>query len=214
MDDVGAGLQQHRVADAHALSDRCVLEALGEAGDALLVGAGHDEDPVVAQDLLDRDDLAGAFPAVGADDGHGVVEPDLAPDDKVGAIQTRSDVEVHLPSVDQDVDATVLVQLDDHPVGRRWLVEPFDLAAQRGDLLAGVLQGAHETFVLVRHRGQVRLAVAKLALQFQDTATLIGVLRTGEAGLLGCSSISPPGVLPSTQCRAAVPLVQRFPCHE
>ena len=109
--------------------------------DPLLVGVGHDEHPVVVEDLLDDDDLADALEAVGGDDVHRLVEHDLAAGHELARLDRRAHGDLHLAAAGEDVDGRVVVGLDDDAVGRRRLGEPVDLGLERDDLLARLPAG-------------------------------------------------------------------------
>jgi hypothetical protein len=57
----------------------------------------------------------------------------------------------------EDVDGRVVVGLEDDAVGGGWLREPVDLGLEGDDLLAGLLEGAHEALVLGGDRREVGL---------------------------------------------------------
>ena len=138
---------------------------LGDPGDALLVGVGDHEHAVVAEDLLELDDLADPLVAAGWHDVERLVEHHLTAGRQLVGLDRRAHRDPHLAPAGEDVDRAVVVRLDDDAVGRRWLGQPVDLGLERDDLLAGLLQRADQTLVLGGHRGQRRLQLENAVLQ-------------------------------------------------
>ena len=96
-------------------------------------------------------------------------------------VDGRADRDAHLAAAGEDVDRAVLGRVDDEAVGARRLREAVDLLLQGDDLLARVLERAHEALVLRRQRRQARLDVGQPCLEL--TRALRRVSRHLAQGL-------------------------------
>ncbi len=148
----GARLDHDRVPGAQ----RLVHQRVRQEHDALLVGVAGDQRPVRRaalglDELLERHDLADALVVEHLDDVHGVVEQDFLAAFELVGVDGRGERDTELPPGREDVDGAVLTGSQEHAVAGRRLCEPVDLLFQRDDLLAGLLEGRHEPFVLLRH---------------------------------------------------------------
>src|SRR5699024_7674679 len=94
-------------------------------------------------------------------------------------LHRRGDGDVHLAAPAEDIGGLVLVDRDDHGVGRGRLGEALQLLPQRDDLLPGVLERSHETLVLRADRRGLRPLAGELVLQL---AQLGGGRCGGPAG--------------------------------
>ncbi|CCH72018.1 conserved hypothetical protein [Nostocoides australiense Ben110] len=156
-DEPAARLEQQCVADA----DRHVREGLGHAAYPLLVGVRDHEHPVRLDHLLDEDDLTDALITADGHDIEGLVEADIAPAHQIFGRDGRADGDVHLAAAGEDVGGAVVVDLQDDAVCRGRIGEPVDLDLEVDQLLAGILEGAHEALVLGGHGGHLRAHTAQ-----------------------------------------------------
>ena len=170
VDEAGPGVEQDRVPGPDPLASQC----RGDAADPLLVGVGHDEQPLGVQGLLDRDDLTDPFVPAGLNDVERLVEPHLTTLAEVGELDRGAHGDPHLAAPGEDVDRGVVVDIDDDPERARRLGEPVHLGPQGDDLLAGVLEGADEAVVLRRQGGHRGLQLQDSTLQVTDPG---GMLR-------------------------------------
>ena len=179
--DVAALVHEDRVADP----DLLVPDAAAAAHDPLLVLTHDDQEPVLVEDLLDDDDLTGDVLAVHGDDVHRLVESHLTADAELVGLDGRTDGDVHLATPGQHVHGTVLgVDLDDHRVGGRRLGEPLELLTEGDDLLAGVLERAHEALVLRGDGRRLGLLPGEVVAQLPQLTRLLGGRFGGHRRLL------------------------------
>ena len=134
----------------------------------LLVTTTDDDDPVVAEAVLDLDDLAGAVGLEHLDDVEGFVEHDLG----AGAERLLVDVgrrhHAHLAARGEHVDRTVVVGAEVHAERRRRLGELLDLLGERLDLLALGAQRVGELLVLRHGAGELFAGLGELVLEQGD----------------------------------------------
>ena len=121
--------------------------------DAVVVGAHGDERALVVEALLEDHDLALDLVAGRLDDVQAFVEHDLLAGPQRLRLERRTQADLHLPSLREDVHGAVLVGRQVEPVRRRGRAQLVDLGPQRDDLLA-------------RHRERLqKLVVLRAALE-------------------------------------------------
>ena len=175
VDVAGAWLQQQRVPGAQ----RLVAQRLGEPNDALLVGVADDEGSVaVLHELLEHHDVADGLELQRGHDVECLVQHDLLATPQLIGLDGRADVHPQLAAAGEDVDAAVLVPLDEGAEPSRRLREPVDLLLQRDDLVAGLAQRGDEAVVLGAGLGELLLQLHQPVLQRPDLARRVGELAT------------------------------------
>ena len=152
-EQVRAQVEQQRVATAQL----DVAQRVGELDDPLLVGAAVDEDAALVEHFLDGDHLTLSVGVAHADDGEGLVQDDLVAPLDLSRVEARVQRDAHLASRGEDVDGAVVVEVDERAVDRGRLGQFLDLVAQRGDLVARLLDRDRQFLVVRTCLGQLRL---------------------------------------------------------
>ena len=92
VDEAGARVDQQPVADPHLV----LAQGVRDPGHPLLVGVPDDQHAVLAEDLLELDDLADPLEAAGLDDVQRLVQQHLAAGDQVLLLHRRAHRDAHL----------------------------------------------------------------------------------------------------------------------
>jgi len=139
-------------------------KGLGDDADLFLVGAEGDEGALGVELLLEDDDLALDLVAGGLDDVEALVEDELLAGLEGINLDGGVEVDLHLAALGEDGDGVVLVGGEIDAVGRGRRAELVDLFLERRDLLARLVQRAHEDLVLVVRLNQLAIDLAQVVL--------------------------------------------------
>src|SRR5690606_15888901 len=104
--------------------------------------------------------------APGLHDVERLVEHDLLATLEGLHVDRGADVDAQLAPPGEDLHRAVVPRIEEDAESGRRLGQPVDLLLQGDDLISGLLQGRHQTFVLAGHRRQIGLRL--VATLFQD----------------------------------------------
>src|SRR5881397_1555197 len=140
-------------------------ERVGDDSDLLLVRAERDDGALGIELLLEDDDLTLDLVAGRLDDVEPLVQDQLLPGLERLGLDRWVEVHLDLPTLREDVDGPVLVGGEVDAVRRGRRAELVHLFLERGDLLAGFIEGVHELLVLVERLHELAVRFPQLVLE-------------------------------------------------
>src|SRR5205809_741188 len=151
--DVVAGLEPLRA------------ERIGDDADLLLVGAEGDDGTLGIELFLEHDDLALDLVGGLLVEIEPLVQDQILPGLERLGLDRWVEVHLDLPTLREDVDGPVLVGGVVDAVRRGRRAELVHLFLERGDLLAGFIEGVHELLVLVERLHELAVRFPQLVLE-------------------------------------------------
>ena len=139
-----ARLHREGVTDAQ----RLVAQRAGEAHDALLVRPADDQRPVVADELLDRHDLADGLVAARLDERERLVELDLLARAQGVQVDGGRDLHVHLATLGDDLGRAVGPPGQEGRERGGWPAQVLQPVLELHDLVARLAQRVRQALVL------------------------------------------------------------------
>lgn len=210
VDVAGAGFEQEGVAGA----DGEAAQGFGEPYHPFLVGVAEYQGALaVLEDLLEGDDVADALVLHGLDHVECFVEHHFLAASELVEFDARADVHPEFAAAGEDVGGAVLVGLQKDAEAGGWLGQPVDFFLEGHDLVAGLAEGAGQSFVLGGHAGQVGLQFDDPLFENSRVSRRFGELASQDGDLLLKVGHLPGRVLgPASRADAAVHVVV-VGCH-
>src|SRR5437667_9968190 len=158
-------------------------QRLGDDADLLFVGAEGDEGALGVELLLEDDDLALDLVAGGLDDVEAFVQHQLLAGLDRLRLDRRMQVDLHLASLRENVDRAVVVRRQIDAVRRRRRAELVDFLFERGDLLARLIEGVDQLFVLIERLHELTVGLAQLVFDHHEVLGCVLELLAQVHGL-------------------------------
>ena len=162
----GARIHAHVIADANELA----AEGGRDLDDAFLIGAAEDDQAVLIEEFLDRDDLTVDPEVAHVDHVVALVEEHILPAFERLDLNARFDVDPHLAAGGEHIGGAVFVDPEDHTERIGGCGQLLDFLTEQRKLLTRLLERGRELLVLSRSLRQLVLRLEEAFLEDSDPA--------------------------------------------